>query len=287
MYLINAFLQKSKMHESNHGFYMVVTAYALSFILLIFGSDTFYEINSKAERISTESDEATQIVREDELINPYGLVESPSYVQTATTEQVEVTADETNWQMRYAFNQEEHEAFLMNADIQGEAMAVKSGGEAIKEDTIESFSTDTVSTKEAPAVAQETMSASKNEVAMLERIVEAEASSEDMVGRILVANVIFNRMSDDEFPDTIEDVIFDKTGGEYQFSPISDKRYWSVDVTKKTKKAVQRALEGEDYSEGALYFMARKRTRNSSAKWFDNNLEWLFKHGGHEFYRNN
>lgn len=285
MYLINSFLQKSKMRESNHGFYMVVTAYALSFILLIFGSDIFYNINSKAERISTESDEVTQVARKKELINPYGLVESTCYVPSVTTKQVEVTANETNWQMGYAIHQED-KAPLIKADVQGEATVIKQEGEVVKEAKIESFSTDTVSTKAAPAVDQEIMSASKNEVAMLERIVEAEASSEDMVGRILVANVIFNRMSDDEFPDTIEDVIFDKTGGEYQFSPISDKRYWSVEVTEKTKKAVQRALEGEDHSEGALYFMARKRTRNSSAKWFDNNLEWLFKHGGHEFYRN-
>ncbi|HCM13497.1 MAG TPA: cell wall hydrolase, partial [Lachnospiraceae bacterium] len=35
----------------------------------------------------------------------------------------------------------------------------------------------------------------------------------------------------------------------------------------------------------ALYFMARKRAKASNAKWFDDNLKWLFKHGGHEFYR--
>lgn len=123
------------------------------------------------------------------------------------------------------------------------------------------------------------------EIEMLERIVQAEAGSEDIKGRILVANVVLNRVADDDFPDTIKEVIFQNSKGEYQFSPVSDKRFWSVKVSKKTKEAVQRALEGEDHSEGALYFMARKRARTSSAKWFDNNLTWLFKHGGHEFYK--
>jgi N-acetylmuramoyl-L-alanine amidase len=120
---------------------------------------------------------------------------------------------------------------------------------------------------------------------MLERIVEAEATGEDMIGRILVANVVFNRMTDEEFPDTVEGVIFHKVNGDYQFSPLSDKRYWKVKVTDETREAVQRALEGEDYSKGAIYFMSRKRTKKSRARWFDDSLEWLFKHGAHEFYK--
>ena len=66
----------------------------------------------------------------------------------------------------------------------------------------------------------------KEEVKMLEQIVEAEATGEDIIGKILVANVIFNRMADDEFPDKVKEVIFQKVGDDYQFSPISDKRYW-------------------------------------------------------------
>jgi N-acetylmuramoyl-L-alanine amidase len=130
------------------------------------------------------------------------------------------------------------------------------------------------------------MAVTEEEVDMLERIVAAEATGEDMIGKILIANVVFNRMADDNFPNTIEDVIFQEVDGDYQFSPVSDERYWSVKVTDETEEAVQRALQGEDYSEGALYFIARKRTKSSSAKWFDQHLDWLFKHGGHEFYKN-
>lgn len=123
---------------------------------------------------------------------------------------------------------------------------------------------------------------SDDELDVLYRIVEAEATGEDIVGKILVANVILNRVNHESFPDTIREVVFQKAGGCYQFSPISDKRFWTVKVTEETKEAVIRAVSGEDYSRGALYFMCRKRTRK--ARWFDTHLKRLFEHGGHEFY---
>lgn len=127
---------------------------------------------------------------------------------------------------------------------------------------------------------------SKEEIEILQRIVEAEATGEDIKGKILVANVVMNRVEDKNFPDTIKEVVFQKSGGTYQFSPIKDKRYWSVKVTKETITAVDRVMQGEDYSKGALYFSARKRAEQSSMRWFDRNLEYLFRYGGHEFFKN-
>lgn len=43
---------------------------------------------------------------------------------------------------------------------------------------------------------------------ILERIVEAEAGDQDLEGRILVANVILNRVHSNHFPDTIKGVVF-------------------------------------------------------------------------------
>lgn len=281
MSIINSFLQKSKMHESHHGFYLVVMAYILSAALLFIGSDVFYGIVSKAEKVSANSDEATPIVSETELINPYGLDNDSIVLQKEITEPVTEVSDDTNWLLGYAMDPAEYNQLLTKMDEIGAYQAVELGADEItkEEDTIESFGTsaDTGKVK---------YSLSGKEVSMLEKIVEAEASGEDMIGKILIVNVIFNRMKDEEFPDTVEDVIFQKVDGDYQFSPISDERYWDIKVSEKTEKAVQRALEGEDYSEGALYFIARSRTNKSSARWFDNHLDWLFKHGGHDFYKN-
>lgn len=116
------------------------------------------------------------------------------------------------------------------------------------------------------------------------RIVEAEAGGEDRTGKLLVANVIINRVKDDCFPDSVTDVIFQQENGVCQFSPIRDGRFYSVSVSDETVEAVEAALCGEDCSKGALYFMARKYADVDRAAWFDRNLTKLFAYGGHEFF---
>lgn len=131
-----------------------------------------------------------------------------------------------------------------------------------------------------------TISLNKKDKAVLLRIVEAEAGTEDLKGKMLVANVVLNRVNHkNEFPDNVSDVVFDHTGGVYQFSPIGDGRYWSVTISEETKEAVRRVLCGEDESKGALYFMAREYAAAHNVNWFDQSLTRLYKHGGHEFFR--
>lgn len=120
---------------------------------------------------------------------------------------------------------------------------------------------------------------------VLERIVEAEAGGEDFQGKLLVANVVLNRVKHKSFPSTIKGVVFAHRGSRYQFSPISDGRYYSVTVSKSTKKAVAAALQGKDPSQGALYFMERASANSSNASWFDRALTRLFRHGCHEFFK--
>lgn len=125
---------------------------------------------------------------------------------------------------------------------------------------------------------------SEEELETLLRIVEAEAGGEDEEGKLLVANVVLNRVENDKFPDTVTEVVFQQENGVTQFSPIRNGRYWRVEISEETKAAVQRALEGEDISGGALFFAARKYADNNKMKWFDENLDFLFVHGGHEFF---
>lgn len=129
------------------------------------------------------------------------------------------------------------------------------------------------------------ISISEDEYEVLCRIVEAEAGGEDTEGKLLVANVVLNRTFDNSFPNTISEVVFQKEKGVTQFSPISDGRFYEVKISEDTIGAVNRALEGEDNSEGALFFAARKYADPERMKWFDDNLEFLFCHGGHDFFK--
>ncbi len=117
------------------------------------------------------------------------------------------------------------------------------------------------------------------------RIVEAEAGSEDEDGRLLVANVVLNRVDSERFPETVTEVVFQRENGVNQFSPVANGRYYTVEVSDVTVAAVGRALMGENISEGALFFAARKYADSDKMKWFDENLTFLFSHGGHEFFK--
>lgn len=128
------------------------------------------------------------------------------------------------------------------------------------------------------------MEVSGSEYENLLRIVEAEAGGEDKMGKMLVANVILNRVENEQFPDTVTGVIFQADNGVTQFSPISDGRFYSVTVSEETKEAVDAALKGEDNSQGALYFAARKAADKNKMQWFDRKLTRLFAYGGHEFF---
>lgn len=135
-------------------------------------------------------------------------------------------------------------------------------------------------TVESPAILY-----SAEELDILYRIVEAEAEGEDEDGKLLVANVVLNRKASKEFPDTIQEVVYQKNGKEVQFSPVGNGRIDKVTISEATKRAVERALRGEDLSQGALYFAARKYADPEKMKWFDTQLIFLFKHGGHEFFK--
>ena len=63
------------------------------------------------------------------------------------------------------------------------------------------------------------------EYQVLLKIVEAEAGCEDTEGRMLVANVVMNRVRNGYFPNTVTEVVYQRQDGTAQFSPVSDDRY--------------------------------------------------------------
>ena len=119
-----------------------------------------------------------------------------------------------------------------------------------------------------------------NDYNVLLKIVEAEAGGEDLTGKMLVANVILNRVKNDRFPNTVKEVVYQKTNGSAQFSPTVDGRINTVSISQETLEAVERVLNGEDYSNGALYF----RSVKCNSTWFDNSLRRVVEHGNHIFY---
>lgn len=135
----------------------------------------------------------------------------------------------------------------------------------------------------ATAASSRVISISQKDYDILCRIVEAEATGKDVLAKMLVANVVFNRVNSTSFPDTVESVVFQRNESRAQFSPLDDGRYYTVTITDGTIEAVNRVLMGEDYSMGALYFASIKVV-DTTGCWASRHLTELYRYGGHVFF---
>lgn len=118
---------------------------------------------------------------------------------------------------------------------------------------------------------------SAEESYLLAKLAMAEAESEDTEGKALVMLVVLNRVRDDEeFPNTIEEVIYQPR----QFSPISNGRFDRVEPDADCWAALDLIMQDRwDESYGATYFESK-----SESTWHSENLTFLFQHGKHYFY---
>mgnify|MGYP003290592396 CR=1 FL=1 len=88
-----------------------------------------------------------------------------------------------------------------------------------------------------------------NFVELMARVVEAEAGNQNLLGKRMVVDVILNRVRDEDFPDTIVDVIFEENA----FAVIGNEMYEQVEVSEETWTAVHMELEEISYP-GLFYF---------------------------------
>lgn len=110
------------------------------------------------------------------------------------------------------------------------------------------------------------------EIELLAQLIQAEAGNQDELGKRYVADVVLNRVDSKDFPDTIEDVIFQMNP--VQFSCVIDgnfdKASWTV-----TEECYTVALEEVEERQNSeiLYF--------SSTKYISGTP--MFKYGNHYF----
>lgn len=113
---------------------------------------------------------------------------------------------------------------------------------------------------------------------LLAKIAMAEAEGCNTQTKTLIIMCVLNRVWSDEFPDTIEEVIFQ----ENQFSPIDNGRWDRVEPNEDCYEAVKVVMEAKyDYSGGATYFESCSDEDN----WHSRNLEFLYESEGIRFYK--
>lgn len=85
---------------------------------------------------------------------------------------------------------------------------------------------------------------SDEDVYILACLVYHEARGESFEGQVAVAEVVLNRMLSDYFPDTVEEVVFQKYGDVWQFSPAP--YLYTAEPTETQYEAVYTALAAEE-----------------------------------------
>lgn len=113
----------------------------------------------------------------------------------------------------------------------------------------------------------------------LARIISAEAGAEPMLGKILVGNVVMNRMNAEQFPSTVRGVIFDTKYG-VQFTPTVNGTIYNA-PTEDSIIAAKICLDSYYVSRTALYFL---NPTLSTSLWIPQNRPYIMTVGGHDFY---
>ncbi len=98
---------------------------------------------------------------------------------------------------------------------------------------------------------------------LLAKLVNAEAKGEPYAGKVAVATVVLNRVSSDEFPNSIKDVIYDVEQGHYAFTPVQNGEIENA-PTQEARDAVNEALAFRGQGKGSLFFY---NPQTSTSEW--------------------
>ncbi|GIP54020.1 cell wall hydrolase [Paenibacillus vini] len=119
----------------------------------------------------------------------------------------------------------------------------------------------------------------EEELLLLQKIVMAEAEGEPYEGKVAVANVVLNRLRSANYPDTIKEVIYQKS----QFSPVRNGRLKRVSPNEDTIHAVNEALNGRrEVSDDTYYFLSLKLAKDLTIARTKDKAKVI---GNHTFYK--
>lgn len=94
---------------------------------------------------------------------------------------------------------------------------------------------------------------SESDLDLLARLVNAEAQGVSYKAKVAVAAVVVNRVQSSAWPNTLKEVIYQKSGGYYQFSPVVNGAIYKS-ATTEARQAALEALRGSDPTNGAQFY---------------------------------
>lgn len=121
---------------------------------------------------------------------------------------------------------------------------------------------------------------------LLAQLIEAEAGNQDYTGKLLVADVVLNRVDSSKFPDTIEEVIFEKHQSKdgkwhWQFSTVMDGAFDRAAYYISEDSFRAAAEEYDIWKSGA--YVSSPDILSFTAGGYNKYFKPAFKHGDHYF----
>ncbi|WP_226376910.1 LysM peptidoglycan-binding domain-containing protein [Oceanobacillus halotolerans] len=120
-------------------------------------------------------------------------------------------------------------------------------------------------TPPAPQTEQQT-TVNQEEIEWLAKMIYSEGRGESLEGQIAIGAVIMNRVESPLFPNNVKDVLFEKSNGYYQFTPAETGSINTAKPNAQNMEAAKRALDGEDPTNGALFFYNPDKTSSPYLK---------------------
>jgi spore germination cell wall hydrolase CwlJ-like protein len=93
----------------------------------------------------------------------------------------------------------------------------------------------------------------ESDLDLLARLIQAEAEGQPYKAMVAVGAVVVNRVQSSAWPNTIRDVIYHKSAGYYQFTPVLN-GYINKPATATARQAALEALKGYDPTNGAEFY---------------------------------
>ena len=115
---------------------------------------------------------------------------------------------------------------------------------------------------------------SENEIAMIEITIQHEVGNFSKEYKTYVAELIRNRLISEDFPNTVTEVLFQKS----QFQGISNWLYSGITPDEETKEVVKEVFSAEGTSHSATYYYNPELSEYDSLVWFEysGDVEYIF-----------
>ena len=119
------------------------------------------------------------------------------------------------------------------------------------------------------------------ELFWLFHIIHAESANQPLEGQIAVGSVVLNRVASENYPNSIREVVLQRSTDGVQFEPTADGNVLNA-VDEQSVVAGCLALEGFQPVADCMYFV---NPVTGDTRWFDSNHQFYTTIGDHDFYR--